>query len=80
MAAGLGALVDGTPLPAEEAAALWKRFSAWMDSHAGDLAGFAAVEGFASVHPEVHDGTPVLVASHTRPQGPYAPASRKRKR
>jgi hypothetical protein len=76
----LRALVDDEALPADEAAALWKRFSAWMDSHPGDLAGFAAAEGFASVHPEIHDGAPVLVASRTRPQRAYAPASRKRKR
>jgi hypothetical protein len=70
----LRVLVDGEPLPAADATALWKRFSAWMEEHAGDLAGFAKGEGFASVHPEVHEGVPVLVASRTTPQRAYAPA------
>jgi hypothetical protein len=66
--------VDGAPLPEPDARALWKRFSAWMDVHAGDLAGFARSEGFASIHPEIHAGSPALVASHTAAQRPYAPA------
>lgn len=71
----LTVLVDGVPLPDEEARALWSRFSQWMEDHRGDLAGFAAREGFASVHPTVHGGRPVLTASRTEPQRPYAPAS-----
>ena len=70
----LRAFIDGTPLAEPEARALWQRFSAWMEEHAGDLAGFARAEGFASVHPELHDGEPVLVASRTAPQRPYASA------
>jgi len=70
----LSAFIDGTPLAESEARALWQRFSAWMEEHAGDLAGFARAEGFASVHPELHDGEPVLVASRTVPQRPYASA------
>lgn len=68
-------LVDGTTLPDEVGAAFWRRFSAYLDAHRGDLAGFAAEEGFASVHPELRDGCPTLVASHSTPQRPYAPAS-----
>jgi hypothetical protein len=69
----LRVLVDGTPLPDDEATALWKRFSDWMEDHRGDLAGFAAKEGFRSVHPGVEGGKPVLFASRTEAQKPYAP-------
>jgi hypothetical protein len=74
----LRVLVDGEPLPTAEAIAFWKRFSAWMDEHPGDLAGFAKGEGLASVHPEMHDGGPVLVASRTGPQRPYGVAAKKK--
>jgi hypothetical protein len=74
----LRVLVDGEPLPAEEAIAFWKRFSAWMDEHRGDLAGFARSEGLSSVRPEVHDGAPVLIASGSAPQQPYDVARKKR--
>ena len=67
----LGVLVDGTPLPDEEARALWARFSEWMEEHHGDLGGFAVKEGYASVHPGVEGGRPVLRASKTAPQRPY---------
>jgi hypothetical protein len=70
----LGVSVDGTALAVDEARAFWRRFNRWMEDHFGDLAGFAAAEGFTSVRPEVHDGVPVLVASRTAPQQPYAPA------
>jgi hypothetical protein len=70
-------LVDGTVLPEAEARALWQRFSAWMEEHKGDLAGFAKAEGFASVHPELHGGEPVLVVSKTSAQKPYASAASK---
>ncbi len=68
-------LVDGIALPDEEARALWGRFSAWMDDRRGDLAGFAAREGFASVPPVVDAGRPVLRASRTEMQQPYAPVA-----
>jgi hypothetical protein len=70
----LRVLVDGVPMPDPEARAFWRRFSAWMDAHTGDLAGFARSEGLASVHPEMHASGPVLLASHRDPQRPYAPA------
>lgn len=72
--ASLQVLVDGAPLPAEQARALWLRFSAWMEDHKGDLAGFAAQEGFASVRPAMAAGAPVLVASRTDTQVAYANA------
>jgi thioredoxin-dependent peroxiredoxin len=72
----LAVRVDGAALPDEEARALWLRFSEWMEEHRGDLAGFAAKEGFKSVHPGVEDGRPVLLASHTIAQRAYAPVAR----
>jgi hypothetical protein len=74
----LRVILDGEPLPTAEAIAFWKRFSTWMDEHPGDLAGFAKGEGLASVHPEMHDGGPVLVASRTAPQRPYGVAAKKK--
>jgi hypothetical protein len=76
----LRAVIDGAPLAEPEARALWQRFSAWMEEHPGDLAGFARGEGFASIHPELHDGEPVLVASRSAPQQPYTQAPAKRSR
>ena len=67
----LAVIVDGTPLPTEEARLFWERFSNWMEDHQGDLAGFAAKEGFASVHPGVEKGSPVLRVSKTQAQRPY---------
>jgi hypothetical protein len=70
----LRVILDGEPMPAEEALAFWRRFSEWMEGHVGDLAGFAAAEGLQSVRPELHGGAPVLVASRSRAQVPYATA------
>jgi hypothetical protein len=70
----LGAVLDGQPLAEEDARALWERFSAYMDEHKGDLAGFAKEEGFASVHPAMEKGLPVLVASRSAPQKAYTTA------
>ncbi len=69
----LSAQIDGAPLPEPEAHALWDRFSLWMEEHRGDLAGFAAQEGFASVQPGVDGDRPILRASRTAAQKPYAP-------
>ncbi|MFO0743028.1 MAG: hypothetical protein U0270_44555 [Labilithrix sp.] len=71
----LAVLVDGVALPEEEARAMWERFSAWMEEHRGDLAGFAKQEGFASVHPGVDSGRPVLLLSREAAQRPYAPVA-----
>ena len=73
MSGGLGVVVDGQPMPAAEARDFWARFSAYMEEHKGDLAGFAKQEGFASVHPAMKDGAAVLLASRTSAQRPYAP-------
>jgi hypothetical protein len=54
-------LVDGRPLPDQEARVLWTRFSAHMGEHPGDERGFAAKEGYASAHPESRGGKAVLV-------------------
>jgi hypothetical protein len=67
----LTVLVDGVAMPEAEARAFWERFSAHMDANKGDLAGFAHAEGFASVHPEMHGGGPVLVVSRTAAQATY---------
>jgi hypothetical protein len=74
MSVRLAVLVDGAPLAEEDARAFWKRFSAYLEEHRGDLAGFAKAEGFASVHPETRGGVPTLVASRTEGQRPYANA------
>jgi hypothetical protein len=74
----LRVLVDGIPMAEADGRAFWQRFSAWMEEHRGDLAGFSEAEGFASVHPELHAGEPVLIASRTAPQKPYANAVSKR--
>jgi hypothetical protein len=73
----LKVMVDGVALGDDEARDLWKRFSAWMDANPSDLAGFAKAEGFASLHPEMHGGSPVLVASHAASQRPYTTAPKK---
>jgi hypothetical protein len=70
----LAVVIDGAPLPDDEARAFWGRFSAYMDAHKGDLAGFAAAEKLASVHPETRGGRAVLVGSRTAPQRAYANA------
>ncbi|HKQ71889.1 MAG TPA: hypothetical protein VJT73_21240 [Polyangiaceae bacterium] len=57
----LVAMIDKKPLPDDEARAIWTRFSAYMDEHEGDLAGFARQEGYASVKPESRGGKAVLV-------------------
>jgi hypothetical protein len=82
----LSVFLDGEPLPDDEARAFWKRFSAWMEAHRGDLGGFARSEGLASAHPEMRGAVAVLVASRAAPQRPYGvaraspaqPARRKR--
>jgi hypothetical protein len=71
----LAVLIDGVALPEDEARAMWERFSAWMEEHRGDLAGFAKQEGFASVHPGVQNGKPVLLLSREAAQRPYAPVA-----
>ena len=66
--------VDGVPMPDAEARAFWQRFSAHMDENKGDLAGFAAKEGFASVIPETGRTGARLRVSRSAPQPAYANA------
>jgi hypothetical protein len=77
MSGTLRVLVDGAPLSDDEARALWRRYSDWMEAHRGDLSGFAGAEGFGSIHPEMHGTAPVLVASRSGPQRPYATAPKR---
>jgi hypothetical protein len=74
--ASLAVLVDGKPMDEAEARTFWGRFSAHMEENKGDLAGFAKKEGFASVHPSMQGGRPVLVVSTSAPQGPYVSVER----
>jgi hypothetical protein len=62
-------VVDGKPLPEPEARAIWKRFSDYMGEHPGDLAGFAAGEGFASAKPESRGGKALLILQSKRTKG-----------
>ena len=78
--AALAVIIDGIPLDEEPARAFWARFSAHMEAHKGDLAGFAKIEGFASVHPEMRAGRAVLVVSRSTPQRPYGEERPTRKR
>ena len=71
-------VIDGTALPDAEARAFWERFSTWMEDHPGDLGGFAKTEGYASVHPTVESGQPVLRVSKTATQQPYVAAKKQR--
>ncbi len=68
----LRVVVDGVAMADDEAISMWHRFSAYMDEHKGDLAGFAKQEGLASIHPAMEKGLPVLVASKSAAQKPYA--------
>lgn len=61
----LAVLMDGVFLPEAEARALWTRFSAHMDAHQGDLAGFAKEKGWVSVTPEFRKGQAVLIVKTT---------------
>ncbi len=67
-------VVDGEPMVEDEARAFWGRFSAWMEEHQGDLAGFARGEGYTSVQPAVSGGAPILLVSRTAAQAPYGHA------
>jgi hypothetical protein len=51
----------GKLLADDEARALWEAFSAYMDEHRGDFAGFAKLRGYESVRPEYQRGRAVLV-------------------
>jgi hypothetical protein len=70
-ASRLAVSVDGTPMAGDAARDVWQRFSAYMEEHKGDLAGFAKAEGYLSVHPRSEGGRAVLVFSRTEPQEAY---------
>ena len=70
----LTVIVDGTPMPDEEARLFWSRFSEHMEKNKGDLAGFAKAEGFASVRPAMGPEGAQLVVSRTAKQEPYGKA------
>ena len=80
-ASRLAVLFDGAPLDEPAARALWTEFSAHMEEHRGDMAGFAAKKGWQRVAPEYQQGKAVLVV-HTgavplpppAPRPPQAPA------
>jgi len=59
----LGVVVDGRPLDDDAARKLWVEFSIHMDENVGDLAGFAALKGWAKLVPEHRAGRAVLVVS-----------------
>ncbi len=71
MGVKLSVKVDGAAMPEAEARAFWTRFSEHMESHHGDLAGFAKAEGFATVKPGIGTEGPELVLSRTGVQVPY---------
>lgn len=56
-------LIDGKALDDEPARALWVEFSAYMDTHESDFAGFAKLKGWHSVKTEHRAGRAVLVVS-----------------
>jgi hypothetical protein len=58
-------LLDGALLPEDEARTLWMAFSAHMDEHRGDMAGFAKAHGYHEVRPEYRKGQAVLLVSTT---------------
>jgi len=70
------AIRDGEALEQGEARELWSHFSAWMDEHPGDLAGFAAALGVTSVRPALDAKGAVLVVSSTEAQPVYGNAAR----
>ena len=62
---------DGIDLPKAEALGVWQKFSAWMEAHPGDLAGFAEEIGTKSVRPTLDARGPVLLISGTEVQQAY---------
>ena len=73
-ASRLAALVDGAPQGPDAARVLWTEFSAHMDEHRGDFAGFAQKKGWQGVLPEYQRGKAVLVVKTAAP--PVAKAAK----
>jgi hypothetical protein len=55
--------LDGKTLAPAEAEETWRAFSAHMDEHQGDLAGFAKARGWKSVAPTYRRGSAVLLVT-----------------
>ncbi len=55
--------IDGKALAPADAEETWRAFSAHMDEHQGDLAGFAKLRGWKSVAPTYRRGSAVLLVS-----------------
>jgi hypothetical protein len=72
----LAVLVDGAPLAAEAARALWTEFSAHMDANQGDFKGFAQKKAWVSVAPEFRNGKAVLIVRTGAPMAKPPPAPR----
>jgi hypothetical protein len=66
--------IDGTPLPADEARALWEEFSQYLDEHELDFDGFAKRKGFTSVRPTHKGGRALLLVEtgRTKARAPTA--------
>jgi len=77
MSSSLRAVLDGQPLPPDEAHTLWTRFSAYMDDNEGDFAGFAAALGFTEAKVGMVEGKPTLQLS-SRGRSGAAPSERKK--
>lgn len=75
----LAATIDGRPLGEEEARALWVEFSAHMEEHQGDFAGFAKKKDCVSAAPEYRSGQAVLVL-RTKAEKARAPTLQRRAR
>ncbi len=83
MSSTLRAVLDGDPLPPDEAHDLWTRFSAYMDENQGDFAGFASALGFVEAKVGMVDGQPTLQlrsADGPKPSNKAKPAPTKRKK
>ena len=73
----LAVRIDGTELSPEEARSLWQEFSAHLDEHTLDFAGFAKKKGWVSIKPEHRAGRALLVVDSgqapNKPQPPNKP-------
>jgi hypothetical protein len=74
----LAVIVGGKTLPAEDARALWEKFSAYMETHRNDFVGFARQEGWKFASVAAHQGVATLTLSN-EPITSAAPKKRKRR-
>jgi hypothetical protein len=73
----LAAVVGGKALPPDEARALWETFSAYMQNHKNDFAGFARQQGFAHARVAAHGGVATLTLASDA-HGPTSPKHNRR--